>query len=41
MNSQLQRKGLLPSTTAGAVGAFRGFRRKGKPVAPGAGKETS
>jgi uncharacterized membrane protein (Fun14 family) len=34
-------KGLLPSTTAGAVGAFLGFRRKGKPVAPGAGQETS
>ncbi len=26
-------KGLLPSSTAGAVGAFLGFRRKGKPVA--------
>ena len=27
-------KGLLPSTSAGAVGAFLGLRRKGKPVAP-------
>jgi uncharacterized membrane protein (Fun14 family) len=26
--------GLLPSTSAGVVGAFLGFRRKGKPVAP-------
>jgi uncharacterized membrane protein (Fun14 family) len=25
-------KGLLPSTSAGAVGAFLGFRRKAKPV---------
>lgn len=34
-------KGLLPSTSAGAVGAFFGFRRKGKSVAAGAGPETS
>ena len=34
-------KGLLPSTSAGAVGAFLGFRRKGKAIAPGAGQETS
>jgi uncharacterized membrane protein (Fun14 family) len=27
-------RGLLPSTSAGAVGAFLGFRRKGKPIAP-------
>lgn len=27
-------KGLLPSTSAGAVGAFLGLRRKGKPVPP-------
>ena len=27
-------KGLLPSTSAGAVGAFLGFRRRGKRVAP-------
>jgi uncharacterized membrane protein (Fun14 family) len=27
-------KHLLPSASAGAVGAFLGFRRKGKPIAP-------
>ena len=27
-------KGLLPSTSAGAVGAFLGFRRKDKPITP-------
>lgn len=32
-------KGLLPSTSAGAVGAFLGFRRKDKPVAPGPDQE--
>ena len=34
-------RGLLPSTSAGAVGAFLGFRRKGKPVAPETGQATS
>jgi uncharacterized membrane protein (Fun14 family) len=34
-------RGLLPSTSAGAVGAFLGFRRKGRPVSSGAGPETS
>jgi uncharacterized membrane protein (Fun14 family) len=34
-------EGLLPSTTAGAVGAFLGFRRKGRPVVSVAGPESS
>ncbi len=34
-------KGFLPSTSAGAVGAFRGFRRKGKLVALATGQATS
>ena len=34
-------KGLLPSTSAAAVGAFLGFRRKDKAVAPEAGQGTS
>ncbi len=34
-------KGFLPSASAGAVGAFLGFRRKGKVVAPATGQATS
>jgi uncharacterized membrane protein (Fun14 family) len=33
-------KGLLPSTAAGAVGVFLGFRRKGKAVAPNTDQQT-
>ena len=34
-------KGLLPSTSAGAVGAFLGFRRKAKPFASEVDQQTS
>jgi hypothetical protein len=34
-------KGLLPSTSAAAAGAFLGFRRKGNAVAAEADQETS
>jgi uncharacterized membrane protein (Fun14 family) len=34
-------KSLLPSTSAAAVGAFLGFRRKDKTIAPEANQETS